>query len=174
MSALEIFGFKNYLTGQSDHPADALDGTSEILRINAVVQNFTLHFPPGSGTGCGPALFCIFQTDLHIFCHIFCHILHTIFLIFMSYFAYVCSIWNIWTCHYSTYFLLYFCHIMHIFLHYNLHILHIYYIFCILICIFSIFWHNFVTLFAAISAYQFPYFAYSARAQIKSRVAQIQ
>jgi hypothetical protein len=31
MRALEVFGFKHYLTYQSDHRVDALDGTSESM-----------------------------------------------------------------------------------------------------------------------------------------------
>ncbi len=46
MRALEVFGFKYYLTGPSDHPVNAPDG------IDAVVRNFTQHFHLGSGTGC--------------------------------------------------------------------------------------------------------------------------
>ncbi len=31
MRALEVFGFKQYLTGPSDHPLDAQDGMSESM-----------------------------------------------------------------------------------------------------------------------------------------------
>jgi hypothetical protein len=31
MRALEVVGFKHDLSGPSDHPVDALDGTSELM-----------------------------------------------------------------------------------------------------------------------------------------------
>ncbi len=51
MRALEVFGFKHDLTGPSNHPVDAPDGTSESMAFDAVVRNFTQHFHLGSGTG---------------------------------------------------------------------------------------------------------------------------
>ncbi len=33
MRALEVFDFKYYLSGQSDHRVDALDGTSESMTL---------------------------------------------------------------------------------------------------------------------------------------------
>jgi hypothetical protein len=47
MRALEVFGFKQYLSGPSDHPVDAPDGTSESM----LSWNLTQHFHLGSGTG---------------------------------------------------------------------------------------------------------------------------
>ncbi len=39
MRALEVFGFKNYLTGPSDHPVDAPDGTSELMLSSGISHN---------------------------------------------------------------------------------------------------------------------------------------
>ncbi len=36
MRALEVFGFKHYLTGSSDHQVDAQDGTSESMGSSGI------------------------------------------------------------------------------------------------------------------------------------------
>ena len=61
MRALEVFGFKHYLSGPSDHPVDAPDGTYELM-----LWNFTQHFHLGSGTGCKLYVIChdVFHTSI--------------------------------------------------------------------------------------------------------------
>ncbi len=49
MSVLEVFGFKHYLTGPSDHQVDALDGSH--VQINGVIWNITQYFHLGSVIG---------------------------------------------------------------------------------------------------------------------------
>ena len=39
MRALEVFGFKHYLSGPSDHPVDAPDGTSESMLLSGISRN---------------------------------------------------------------------------------------------------------------------------------------
>ncbi len=39
MRALEVFGFKHYLSGPSDHPVDAPDGTSESMLLSGIQRN---------------------------------------------------------------------------------------------------------------------------------------
>jgi hypothetical protein len=39
MRALEVFGFKHYLSGPSDHPVDAPDGTSESMLSSGISRN---------------------------------------------------------------------------------------------------------------------------------------
>jgi hypothetical protein len=39
MRALEVFGFKHDLTGASNHPVDALDGTSESMLSSGISRN---------------------------------------------------------------------------------------------------------------------------------------
>jgi hypothetical protein len=39
MRALEVFGFKHYLSGRSDHPVDAPDGTSESMLSSGISRN---------------------------------------------------------------------------------------------------------------------------------------
>ncbi len=39
MRALEVFGFKHYLSGLSDHPVDAPDGTSESMLSSGIWRN---------------------------------------------------------------------------------------------------------------------------------------
>ncbi len=39
MRALEVFGFKHYLSGPSDHPVDAPDGMSESMLLSGISHN---------------------------------------------------------------------------------------------------------------------------------------
>ncbi len=39
MRALEVFGFKHYLSGPSDHPVDPPDGTSESMLLSGISRN---------------------------------------------------------------------------------------------------------------------------------------
>ncbi len=39
MRALEVFGFQHYLSGPSDHPVDAPDGTSESMLSSGISRN---------------------------------------------------------------------------------------------------------------------------------------
>jgi hypothetical protein len=39
MRVLEVFGYKRYLTGPSDHPVDAPDGTSKSMLLSGISLN---------------------------------------------------------------------------------------------------------------------------------------
>jgi hypothetical protein len=39
MRVLEVFGFKHYSTGPSDHPVDAPDGTSKSMLSSRISHN---------------------------------------------------------------------------------------------------------------------------------------
>ncbi len=39
MRALEVFGFKHYLSGPSNHPVDAPDGKSESMLLSRISRN---------------------------------------------------------------------------------------------------------------------------------------
>ncbi len=57
MRALEVFGFKHYLSGPSDHQVDFPDGTSESMGLSGISCNIFIWVLLRVGLGNGWALF---------------------------------------------------------------------------------------------------------------------